>query len=600
MPPITAPIAEQLVTTATALQAAGHGLKGGLVDAMCQATGQSRATVYRQLRQLTVREQRSQRRDAGSTSLTRTEAQAISELLMEGHRKNNKQLMSTAHALDVLRYEGIVRAERIDMGTGEVRPLSASAVDRALRVYGLHPKQLLQPAPAIEMKSLHPNHVWQIDASLCVLYYLRPTAARDAGLQVLDHDRFYKNKPAALARVENERVWRYVVTDHYSGSIFVHYVLGAESGLNLGESFVEAITQRFPGGEPDPFHGVPLLLMMDMGSANTSGLFKNLARRLQVKLLPHAPGNARATGQVEKAQDIVERRFESALKFQPVNSLEELNENARYWARHFNATAIHTRHGKPRTDVFLTITSDQLRIAPPREVTRELFTHEPVERKVSPTLAVQFNGREFDVRQVPGVLVGAKLLVAINPYQQGSALVVLADQEGNELLHPVPEIVRDEVGFRVDANVIDEGYRRQADTEADANRKAVERGIMEASTDAEAADKRKVKTLPFGGRIDPLREAREADLPTPITKRGEDLVITTHTTPAEPSLMDPVTAMLRIVEGIGRSLTGDEYSFFSQRYAEGVPEDQLGALIEQFKQQDQQPPKRAAGGLRAV
>lgn len=601
MPPSSAPTNERILTAAQAAATARHGEKGSLVSAACAATGQSRATVYRQLRQLTVRPERAQREDKNSTSLTREEAQAISALVMNSHRKNNKQLLTVARALDVLRYDGVVRAERVVPGSGEVLQLSAEAVERALRIYGLHPKQLLRPAPSVELKSLHANHVWQIDASLCVLYYLRCATARDAGLQVLDADKFYKNKPAALARVENERVWRYVVTDHYSGSIFANYVLGAESGLNLAESFIEAIVQREYDGQADPFHGVPRILMMDMGSANTSGLFKNLARRLDVKLIAHAPGNARATGQVEKAQDIVERQFESALKLQPVASLDELNSNARFWARYFNATAIHSRHGRSRTDVWLTIAQDQLRIAPPVELCRELLTHEPVERKVSVTLTVQFNGREFDVRHVPDVMVGAKLLVTHNPYQLDAACIVGFDADGNEELHSAPLIERDDAGFRADAKVIDEGYAKHADTLADTNRKLIERTIMEAPTDAAAQAARKAKTLPFGGRIDPLREARETVLPAAIGKRGELLVVGTKTAPVEIPRLDAVSAMLRLVGAIGRHLSADEHAFFKARYADGVPEDQIDALIAQFIEPQQlQQPQQAAGGLRAV
>lgn len=597
---IQAPVAELIATTARDLRSVGHGEKGRLLSDICAATGQSRATVYRQLRRLSVRDERSRRSDAGTTSLTREEAQLLSALLMESHRKNGKRLMTVEHALEVLRYEQRVRAERVDPSTGEVQPMSAAAVDRALRLYGMHPQQLLAPAPATELRSLHPNHVWQIDASLCVLYYLH--AGTRGGLQALPADRFYKNKPAALARVESERVWRYVVTDHFSGSLFVHYVLGAESGINLADAFIAAIVQRAPAGEPDPFHGVPLLLMMDMGSANTSGLFRNLARRLQVKLLPHAPGNARATGQVEKAQDIVERRFESALKFQPVGCLEELNDSASCWSRHFNATAIHSRHGCTRTDVWLRITAGQLRIAPPAAVCRDLLTHEPEERKVSAQLSVQFGGREYDVRQVPGVIVGAKLPIAINPYQADAACVVLHDEDGNELLQAVPEVARNDAGFRVDAPVIDEGYRRIADTPADTHRKIVERIAMQAQSDADAAEARKTRVLPFGGSIDPLRQAREAELPTAIPRRGEALELGARVAASQPqpTLIDAVTAMLRIVAAIGRHLSPEEHAFLAARYAEGVSEDQLDALIEQFTQPAEAPVRAAGGALRAV
>jgi hypothetical protein len=173
---------------------------------------------------------------------------------------------------------------------------------------------------------------------------------------------FYKNKPANLKRIENDRVWRYVVTDHYSGAVWVHYVFGAESALNISESFIAAIQPS--GDERRPVHGVPRIVMMDMGSANTSAVFLNLLKRLQVEPIAHAPENARATGQVEKAQDLVERSFESGLRFQPVASLDELNAQAAVWMTWFNGTQRHTRHGHTRYAMWATIRDEQLRLAP--------------------------------------------------------------------------------------------------------------------------------------------------------------------------------------------------------------------------------------------
>ena len=62
-----------------------------------------------------------------------------------------------------------------------------------------------------------------------------------------------------------------------------------------------------------------------------------------------------------------------------------------------------------------------------------------------------------------------------------------------------------------------------------------------------------------------------------------------------------MTAMLRIVGAIGRNLSAEENAFFVKRYGDGVPEDQVAALIAQYRAPvvaDE--PIRAAGGLRAV
>ena len=574
-------IAQLIGEQARAIGTARHGDRGALVDRICASTGQSRATVYRQLNQLTVRQPRRRRSDAGKTCVTLPEAQYLSGVLLESHRKGGKQLLTVQQALDMLRYDGSVRCEAVDAATGEVRQLSASTVERALRMYRLHPEQILRPAPVTELRSLHPNHVWQIDASLCVLYYLRAGTVKGNGLQVLDADKFYKNKPKALERIEAERVWRYVVTDHYSGAIFVHYVLGAESGMNLAESFIAAMQPR----DGDVLHGVPFILMMDMGSANTSGMFKNLARRLQVRQLVHAPGNARATGQVEKAQDIWETRFESALKFQPVHSLEELNTNARLFARFMNREHVHGRHGRARSDVWQEVHESQLRLAPAPDVCRALLTHEPEERKVTPTLTVQYGGREYDVRNIPHVAVGEKLRVSLNVYATDADSICVLDTaaDGSEVLHVAPVVDRDAVGFRTDANVIGEDFKRHADTQLEANRKLLQRLATDTETDEAAVAARKAKVAPFGGRIDPLKKARETVLPEPMPKRGTELPVATTVAATAPVRTFSHFEAARELLARGVRMDKAVHALIQQQHPEGVLETEMDALAQRLK-----------------
>lgn len=568
-------LTHRLVQIAQAAATAVSGGKQVVYGAACAELGISPATLHRYLKKVTVKPERKQRSDAGDVSLTREEAIAISAMLMVSHRKNNKRLMSIGQAVEVLRANGEVRAERIDPATGEVVLLSDSAIARALRSFGLHPDQLNRPAPAVELKSLHPNHVWQIDASMCVLYYLNTRKEAESGLQVMARDQFYKNKPANLKRIEADRVWSYEVTDHNSGAIFVNYVLGAESGTNLAESFITAIQKR----EGDPLHGVPFILMMDMGSANTSGLFANLARRLQVKLIAHAPGNARATGQVEKARDQIERSFESGLRLRPVADLAELNAQAQRWARWYNATKVHSRHGKTRYDQWLTIGQEQLRTAPAAALCFELLTHAPELRKVSDFLTVSFKGREFNVREVPGVMVGEKLQITLNPYVADAALVVDTNADGHEVLHSIPVVVRDDAGFREDANVINEDWKRAADTQLDTNRKEVDRFAYDAATQEEADAKRKAQALPFGGRIDPYKVIEQTVVPAFMPRRGTELApnITTASTPL-PVRMLTLFEVARELTAKGVVMNAEKNAQVRNWYPDGVPEDQLADL----------------------
>jgi hypothetical protein len=565
----------RLVQLRQSVAAAPHGSRASLYQAACAELGVSLPTLHRHLSKVTVKTQRKTRSDAGEVSLCREEAALISALLMSSHRKTGKRLMSIGQAVEILRANHEVRAESLDADTGELRPLSDSAIARALRAYNLHPDQLNRATPSVELKSLHPNHVWQIDASLCVLYYLNARTEAESGLQVMERDKFYKNKPYNLKRIESDRVWSYETSDHNSNAIALNYVMGAESGTNLADSFLAAIQKR----EGDPMHGVPFILMMDMGSANTSGLFANLARRLQVKLIAHAPGNARATGQVEKARDQIERSFESGLRLRPVRDLAELNAQAQRWARWFNGNKVHSRHGRTRFEQWLTIKPEQLRIAPPLELCRELLNHTPESRKVTQTLTVSFKGNEYDVRHVPGVMVGEKLHVAINPYAQDAATVVETAADGSELLHTVPLVARNAAGFRDDANVIGEDWARPADTQLDANRKEVERLIWNAETDEQAEAARKSKAVPFGGRIDPGKVIDLAPDRTYLPKQGGATVLsaTTASTPVPMRLLTLFEAGQWLTTQ-GVAMDREVYDKLRAWHPNGVPEDQLVVL----------------------
>ena len=557
-----------------------RGQKGVAVAALMASTGVSYATVHRHLGQVTVRAPRKTRSDKGQLTLSLTEAQTISGWIMDGLRKGNKRLRSIEQAVQELRYAGMVRAERVDPDSGECKPLSVGSIARSLKAYGLHPDQLLRPAPAAAMQSLHPNHVWEVDASLCVLYYLKAGASKRSGLQVMDADKFYKNKPKALERIESERVWRYLCVDHYSGSIFCHYVMGAESGVNLVESFIRAVTPRTVGGQSDPFCGVPFYVYMDPGSANTGALFKNLARRTGIKLLVHAPGNARATGGVERPHDIWEHAFESALRSEPVADVDELNEAASIYACFFNATRTHTRHSRTRTSMWLTIADEQKRIAPDANVLRQLATHQPKERKVEPWPGpvVRFEGKVYDVSQVKDVQIGEKLLVTFSPYLAGHACVVLHGAGDHEELVPVPEVQYNAAGFPVGAAVFGEEYRRPADTRLQTNRKLVERLAMEADTDEAAALARRARKPAFGGKVRPLAEARETVLPTPMQRRGTELPITTRVAQAEPALLTHFEMARKLITR-GVAMSPELVATLKSLHPSGVPEDQEDALV---------------------
>jgi hypothetical protein len=321
----------------------------------------------RRLAEVAVRSARKRRSDAGQVTLTLADAQYLSAVMMEGFRANSKSILSLREALVKLRANHPGFACALDAETGELAPLSESACARALRYYSLHPDQLRQTAPAQQLASDHPNDVWQIDASISTLFYVP-----EEGLADMAPGEFYKNKPGNFERIKRQRLTRYVLTDHCSGSIFVHYVAGGESIVNMAEAFLAAIAPRPQAA----MHGVPFHLMMDPGSAGTAGAFGNLLRRLQVMPVVNQAGNPRAKGQVENAHNLVETNFESGFKFVHVPDIAWINDKAQAWMRYYNSTKQHSRHGMTRWAKWREIKPEQLRLVD-AALARELLTHAP-------------------------------------------------------------------------------------------------------------------------------------------------------------------------------------------------------------------------------
>lgn len=561
----------RLVAVAQQAAAAPHGTREAVYAAAAVELGMNRSTLLRKLKEVTVANPRKRRADAGQVTLPLDEAMKVSAVLMESTRKNGKRLMSVEQAVEILRSNGKIRAERVVPGTGEVVPLSITAISRALHTHKLHPDQLLAPEPVTRMASEHPNHVWQIDASQCVLYYLPKEAGKESGLQVMDHAVFYKNKPANVKRIENDTVWRYVVTDHASGWVYVEYVTGGETGQNLCNVFINAMQKR----DADPAHGVPRMAMLDPGSANTGAVFKNLCKALSVQVQINTPGRPRAKGQVEQAQNLVERSFESGLKFVNVTSLAELNTKAGKWMKWFNGTQLHSRHGMTRYAAWMKITQDQLRFAPPAALCRELAVTAPETRVVSPSLSISFKGHEYDVAGLPGVLVGEKVLVCRNPWREDTAQIVTNDQDGREVFYVAERIQLGEFGFAEGAPVIGESYRRHADTPAQANAKNVELLLTGADSLESAKAKRKVKALAFDGKLDPYKPHDDMVAPAWLPRQG------TASNVASPRIEEkPWTHTKAAIEMAKRGLamTPELNRAIAQWYPDGVPESQLDAL----------------------
>ncbi|HAT1683681.1 TPA: transposase family protein [Klebsiella oxytoca] len=586
---MNAALNERLMYYAEAARKAGHGQKEAVYQAASQELQMSRGNVLKKLKAVTVKPARKQRADAGKTALTREEALIISGAWMESRRNNDKRLYSLKNLVKALRANGMISAGRTDKETGEFFPLSTDAISRALRGYRLHYDQLQAPSPSLELQSLHPNHVWELDASICVLYYLKNPDKRrkgDTGLRIMDRDTFYKNKPKNLERIVNDRVWSFELIDHTTNWIYVEYRFGGENAENFLSVMINAMQER--SGE-DALHGVPEILFTDPGSALASASLLNMCRSLGIRCLQHKARNARATGAVEKARDIIECDFESGLRFVRVETIEQLNHYARLWRISYNLTHILTRNkdGKTRTDAWKTILNTEYLVkAPSPDICRELAIAVPEERTVTSKLRVSFRGQEFSVENVPHACVGDRLLITRNPWHENEARIVITDEDGFENYVPVYAVEKNEWGYSVDAPVIGETYGQMPVTDTQRNRAEVEHVLYGTDSSDETDKARKSGAIPFGGRFNPYKEMEDADYQkvTPLPSKGREASVSVRLNIDIPPLTHVQAAMaLRTrFSAQGREWNPTHYQYLVDHYPDGVQEEQLDAIMQKL------------------
>jgi hypothetical protein len=569
-----------------------HSEKGPVVEAGAAELGISKPAFYRLLQRVTVSD-RKRRADAGGFELSREEADTISAYLMEGYRLNEKRGRTLETTVDVLRANGEIRAERVDVATGEIRPLSYSAIARALRGYGVHPEQLRRPTPHQALKSRHPNHVWQVDGSVCVLYYL---PGGGVGVEELDPAVHYKNKPHNLKAIEEQRVIRYVLTDHATNVIRWRYYPHAETAEHTVRFLAWAMAPK--ANPSDPFHGRPVILMVDPG-ATAGGLVKRFCARLGIHLIVNKRRNARAKGSVEGAQNRVELAFEHGLRDQKtaIRSFEQLNQAAEVFQLWWNATKKHTRHGMTRFDAWMHIREHELIKTRSEDVLLSLATREPQKRRVNGDLTAEFQGRTWSVKDVPGVMVKGDVFLHWHPFED-CAMAVVTDADGNERHIELPDVtgtvdpLNGEWGFQAMAPVIGEEFKSPGDTETDRNRKRISMIASGAKT-LEADEKLRGRKdfQSFGGRIDPYKEAKETELPAYLAKRGTDLQIAAPTVELIP--LNHVQAAKWLRARLGDDWRPEHLQQIQREYPDGVPEAELPALAERLSRGEARQPKLA-------
>ncbi|MDR0455405.1 MAG: transposase [Treponema sp.] len=428
----------------------------------------STAKAYKTLKENGWESGRAKRKDAGASSVDKELLIALGEMVKQCIRKNGKATLPVNVARSILEERGFTI------------PISDSRLRELLRQNHMAAADSKIPSPHQTMRTEFPNQVHFADPSVCLIYF-----APGGKQKLIGDDELYKNKNFLEGKM---KCWRYVLTDHYSGSICARYYASmGETAANMYDFLLYAWGRK--ESNVNVFHGIPELLIWDCGTANIARATTNALKAFGVKTMPHLPGNPRAKGQVENANNLVETQFESRLRFEPVNSIEELNDAAERFYTAYNANLLNgldtrLRRGGAvigsRANLWQRIPKEKLRELPDNETCRQVFANGIQKRKVAGDLTVSIvhprAGRSlrYSVRDLPGILVGMELnlqplLVTAEPL-----CIVSYENLKEELSFEIEPIVYDNAGFDVSSPVYGENYKRPKDTQREKAEKILE------------------------------------------------------------------------------------------------------------------------------
>ena len=438
-----------LTEIANRLDAAPYGRAGDIAEEYCAAMGWSATTFWRYARKGGYRKERKARSDKGAIRKMGADTiRKAAAVIEKTRRKTGKVNMTTWGLLDRFQENGIISPEE--------RP-HESTLNRHLREMGISRRDLARPEPAWPQRSLYPNHIHLIDASVCVLWDFKDQkklATRNMQTE------FYKNKPGFWRKVKKV-ILRYICVDHCTGWFFVWYYYAKGEDFNNLFDFTMRAWGVKENRDLFPAHGVPAMLMLDKGAANTSAAYTNLMENLHVPVYVHTPGKPWISGTVETAHGWWEKIFEGDLSLLSIANVDELNALALDRCQYVNAVRPHTRHGMTRFEAFSRIDAKRhLRNCPTVEVCRKLAHSHAEPATVDGYKQIRYDNRFYLLKGE--FRRGDKVYVRFNPDDFPALEINTAiDERGRFSGDAVASTIihKDEWGFRSNAAIIGQEYK---------------------------------------------------------------------------------------------------------------------------------------------
>lgn len=541
------------------MRAAGSGRERALIVSNLAVTlGVTKQAVYAGLERHGWSSGRAARSDRGTSVVGLPQLEHVVELVAKARNKYGQTNLYLKEAVALAKEQGLLPQD-----------LSVQQVSKLLSAHGLSLPHLRAPRATTTLVTAYPNHLWQFDISVAIQWYFRDENGKRLDLYSDAGARFNLNKLGNIKALQKS-IHRFLMVDHYSGAYFARYYYSAgENSVDVVDFFSRAMTAKAstgPGVCAIPMHGVPEILYMDQGPANKSGEVLNLLGKtgLDVQVLHHMPGVANATGAVESRHNVWQHEFEGRLALELAHDLEELNAWAEAVCAKNNATRPHSRHGRPPSELWMTIPADKLREPPSREAFFQLASSRLEYRKLNNQLKISVGGDEYAIAGV-NVFPGQRVAFRFNAFSEVGIRVF--DEHGVELA--VTPIRKDPVsgfplnGPRAVVGDPEHGYNARPATPAQKISKEVVTGVREVRVPGQfEAATMHAASLAYlekrGAMHEPKAPVKEALAFSEIEARNE------------------------VRRRLARKLSPEEGDWWGERAAHGLTHTQFSALWAEF------------------
>ena len=592
---------KQLFALRDRLDAMPFGGRSKHVESFAEFIGKKPCTVHRWLKVHSGRKTaRKRRSDSGKTCVPTETIEMLAGMKRECVRGNGNKTLPTGVALNILHENGV-----------EIT-VSQSRYNAIMRERKLDADSIMGSRTHIQTRPKHVNQVFQVDPSLCVIYYM-------GGKQFIMRDEeFYKNKPGNYAKVLL-KVWRYVRWEQASSSVDVRYFEAA--GENQ-ESLFEFLHYTMSKQPTRLSYGRPSKLEMDKGSANTSHGILNWMEAMGVEVITHAAGHSWAKGGVENANWLVETHFESRLKFEPVDSVEQLNASASNWVRDFNANAIpHVDCRLKRASGEMQVRDDlwQLIMRTPEHLIEipeigvcKYFLHSKQDtRQVKSNYLVTFvhpeikKSRQYDLRPWAEYLSNKmEVKVWALLLKDGALRVEIPRLGGDPLLVEVlPDSAFDEFGNSMSAQEKGEYRASPHSFTESADKRLAQASFGEDATRDSAEVSRAKQARPFGHLNDGKglvahSQLGKADLPQRLMPSALPLDTEQIRAARDTRTEFPPLSLVEFANSMGSDWQSSFAAVVAQRYPDGkIPAAEAESLKARLLR-GEQAPLTAVGGLK--